>query len=222
MPFTKLISSKRLCRYVCRHMARKATPLREKRKAFETSPLMIGVFRKGMPHFYQRLKHLYISSHIHTVMLFTWTDYKTIFLPITSFASATAPVHSLSNLMQGCIWIWFHLILCNVSNQARAKEEDAVNRPWRPIPSGRITVRQAVVLRWFLVIFCATWSATYGAGTVMATLGLVTVTVLYDEAGFSNGPFTKNLCNVGGYTAFEVGATRIMGTAATSLPSAAT
>ena len=28
--------------------------------------------------------NLYRSSHLHTIILFTWTDYKTIFFPIVS------------------------------------------------------------------------------------------------------------------------------------------
>ncbi len=35
----------------------------------------------------KRLIELYYSSHIHTILLFTWTDYKTIFLPIVSASS---------------------------------------------------------------------------------------------------------------------------------------
>ncbi|KAG5718710.1 Digeranylgeranylglyceryl phosphate synthase [Termitomyces sp. T112] len=151
-----------------------------------------------------------LAGHIYTLILFSWSDYKTIFLPITAFACATAPVQSLSNLIQGCIWIWIHLILCNVSNQARAKEEDEINRPWRPLPSGRITIGQAFTLRWVMVVFCIVWSAAYGAEMILVTLGLVATTLFHDDAGFSNHPVGKNLCNVGGYTTIEVGATRIM------------
>lgn len=117
----------------------------------------------------------------------------------------------MSKLVQGCIWTWLHLILCNVSNQVRAKDEDAINRPWRPLPSGRITVRQALVFRWTMVALCITWSATYGLDMVGATFGLVATTFFYDEAGLANHPIGKNFCNVGGYTAFEMGATKIMG-----------
>ncbi|KAI0044257.1 hypothetical protein FA95DRAFT_1562451 [Auriscalpium vulgare] len=153
----------------------------------------------------------FVRYHLHTAVLFTWTDYKTIFLPITAFACATGPVHSLSNLLQCWTWIWLHLLLCNVSNQARSREEDAVNRPWRPLPAGRITESQAIVLRWAIVVLCIVWSSMYDQDLVLTTLGLVATTFLYDEMGVASHIVGKNFCNIGGYTSFEVGATRVIG-----------
>jgi len=152
-----------------------------------------------------------VKYHLHTAILFTWTDYKTIFLPITAFACATAPVQSLSSLVQCWIWIWFHLLLCNVSNQARSCEEDKVNRPWRPLPSGRITESQAVALRWATVVLCLFWSSTYDHELVLTTVGLVATTFIYDELGAASHIVGKNFCNIGGYASFEVGATAIIG-----------
>ncbi|KDQ61305.1 hypothetical protein JAAARDRAFT_191392 [Jaapia argillacea MUCL 33604] len=152
-----------------------------------------------------------VAYHVYTVILFTWTDYKTIFFPVTAFACATAPVSSLSTFVQGELWIWIHLLLCNVSNQARSESEDAVNRPWRPLPSKRISQRQAVALRWITVAFCIIWSASYNVGLVYITLALFVTTFLYDECGLASHPIGKNLCNIGGYTTFELGATTILG-----------
>ncbi|KAI0262562.1 UbiA prenyltransferase family-domain-containing protein [Gloeopeniophorella convolvens] len=152
-----------------------------------------------------------VQYNLHTAILFTWTDYKTIFLPITAFACATAPVQSLSSLFQCWIWIWLHLLLCNVSNQARSREEDAVNRPWRPLPSGRITESQAVALRWATVVLCVLWSSIYDQDLVLTTLGLVATTFIYDELGAASHIVGKNFCNIGGYASFEVGATTIIG-----------
>ncbi|KAL0959326.1 hypothetical protein HGRIS_014587 [Hohenbuehelia grisea] len=154
-----------------------------------------------------------LNRYLYTALLFTWTDYKTIFFPITAFACATAPVHSISKLVQGWLWIWIHLLLCNVSNQARSKNEDAINRPWRPLPSGRITEVQAVWMRYVTAVICLCWSAYYGRYLLLATTGLIVTTFLYDEAGFAGHVIGKNFCNIGGYTAFEVGATSLMGNA---------
>jgi len=152
-----------------------------------------------------------VMYHLHTAILFTWTDYKTIFLPITAFACATAPVQSFSSLLQCWLWIWFHLLLCNVSNQARSCEEDKFNRPWRPLPAGRITEPQAVALRWAIVIFCVFWSSIYDQDLVWTTLGLVATTFIYDELGAASHIVGKNFCNIGGYASFEAGATTIIG-----------
>ncbi|KAJ3733193.1 UbiA prenyltransferase family [Lentinula guzmanii] len=132
-------------------------------------------------------------------------------LPITVFACATGPVQSIPNLVQGLLWIWLHLLLCNVSNQARSGAEDAINRPWRPLPSGRLTVPQAIGLRWSMVCLCMLWSTAYGTEALFATATLITTTILYDELGMSKTPFGKNVCNIGGYTSFEFGAVKIMG-----------
>ncbi|KAJ6579510.1 UbiA prenyltransferase family [Mycena vulgaris] len=151
-----------------------------------------------------------VFRHTHTAILFTWTDYKTVFIPITAFACAVEPVHSFSNLLQTWIWIWIHLLLCNVSNQARSKDEDVVNRPWRPIPAGRVTESQAFFLRWAIAVVCVLWSAAYGLDQVLTSLGLLLTTFVYDEGGASKHVIGKNFCNFGGYVTFEIGATKII------------
>lgn len=171
-----------------------------------------------------------LRRHFYTCLLFTWTDYKTIMLPIvsrnvhflclgcltnlsmpqTAFACASAPLRSAWSLVQGSLWIWLHLLMCNVSNQARSEVEDAINRPWRPLPSGRLTMTQAVGFRWSMVVICMLSSAVYGPDVLLATVVLVITTVVYDEGRLSDLPLSKNLCNIGGYTALEYGATKIM------------
>lgn len=171
---------------------------------------------------------LAVMYHLHTAILFTWTDYKTIFFPIVSplwstisstrlkrtqviFACATAPVHSFSSLLRCCVWVWFHQFLCNASNQARSCEEDKVNHPWRPLPSGRISEPQAVALRWAIVLVCIFLSSIYDQDLVMTTLGLVATTFTYDELGAAGNSIGKALCTAAGYASFEVGATTIIG-----------
>ncbi|KAI9444016.1 UbiA prenyltransferase family [Lactarius indigo] len=151
-----------------------------------------------------------VKYHIHTAILFTWTDYKTIFLPITVFACATAPLQSFSSFLQCGVWIWFHQLMCNVSNQARSYQEDKANRPWRPLPSGRISEPKAVVLRWTMVLLCILLSFIYDQDLVPTTLSLVAVTYTYDELGGASNIVGKALCTAGGYASFEVGATTII------------
>jgi len=152
-----------------------------------------------------------VQYHLYTAMLFTWTDYKTIFFPITVFACATAPVKSYSSLLKCCLWVLVHQLLCNVSNQARSREEDKLNHPWRPLPSGRISESEAVALRWAVVAGCVTLSSMYHQDLVHTTLGLVAVTFAYDELGGAGNVVGKALCTAGGYISFELGATTIIG-----------
>ncbi|KAI0054327.1 hypothetical protein BV25DRAFT_1817197, partial [Artomyces pyxidatus] len=51
-------------------------------------------------------------------------------------------------------WTWLHLLQFCVSNQSANPEEDALNKPWRPIPSRRISVSATHVLRWVLLPIC--------------------------------------------------------------------
>jgi len=120
-------------------------------------------------------------------------------------------VQSFSGLLQCCVWVWFHQLLCNVSNQARSRDEDKVNHPWRPLPSERISESQAVTLRWATVIFCIFLSSIYDQDLVLTTLGLVATTFTYDELGASGTVVGKALCTAAGYASFEVGATTIIG-----------
>jgi hypothetical protein len=62
-----------------------------------------------------------------------------------------------------------------------------------------------------MITLCAAWLATYGNNLLLVTLCLALVTTLYNEAGLSKHPLGKNICNVGGYAAFEIGAIKIMG-----------
>ncbi|KAH9896524.1 UbiA prenyltransferase family [Cubamyces lactineus] len=152
-----------------------------------------------------------VHYHTTTAALFTVADIKTILVPITVFACATAPLHSPVHLLSGVVWTWFHQLMCNVSNQARSSEEDAVNKPWRPIPTSRITTSQALMLRWLLVGMCIAYSAVYGVDVALASFSLFITTFVYDELGFAGHYIGKNFCNIGGYVSLEVGATKLVG-----------
>lgn len=127
------------------------------------------------------------------------------------FACVSAPVHSFVRFLHAVLWIWLHLLQCNVSNQYRSVLEDAVNRPWRPLPSRLISVEHACILRWLLVPLCIGTSLCYGWDVALASACLTLTTVCYDELGLAGHFLGKNLCNVPGYVSFEIGATKIMG-----------
>jgi len=86
-----------------------------------------------------------------------------------------------------------------------------INRPWRPIPSGRITFSEAYLFRVFLIPVCLGFSSVHGGGVVASSAGLMGTMLIYDEVGLSGHWVGKNACNVFGYLTFEIGATKIMG-----------
>ncbi|KAI0746359.1 UbiA prenyltransferase family [Daedaleopsis nitida] len=152
-----------------------------------------------------------IAFHAYTAVLFTRSDLKTIFFPVLAFACTVAPVHSIPRLLLGMIWIWIHQLMCNVSNQARSQLEDAINKPWRPLPARRVTEQQAITLRWVTVFICFGISALIGPDLILITVGLLLTTLLYDEMGLAGHFIGKNLCNIAGYTSIEIGATKLVG-----------
>ncbi|KAJ7689241.1 UbiA prenyltransferase family [Mycena olivaceomarginata] len=145
-----------------------------------------------------------------TLFLFTYTDFKTIVFPVTVFACAAAPVQSLGRLFYAIFWTWLNLLEVDVSNQYKSTMEDSKNRPWRPLPAGRISQDSATILRWALVVLCVLSSLPFGSGVVMCSLTLTTALVAHDEYGWAKTWVTKNLINSIGYASFEFGATTIM------------
>lgn len=125
-------------------------------------------------------------------------------------AAAIVPSAEAKKLIHTALWVWIHLLQANVSNQTYSAHEDVINKPWRPLPSGRITVNETSQFRWFLLAVCLCLSSWHGPGVLSASAALSLVEVLYDDLGFSSHPVLKNLCNVGGYLMFELGATIIL------------
>ncbi|KAL1703457.1 UbiA prenyltransferase family [Schizophyllum commune] len=150
---------------------------------------------------------LNLPQHLYTLFLFTYTDYKTILLPVTVFASVAAPSQSVRGFVLAVLWTWLHQLHVDVSNQYTALEEDRLNKPWRPLPSKRITERQAQALRWSLVPLTIGFSIIGGPNAVAASLWLATAFLIYESNAVAGHWFGKNMMNSLGYLGFEYGAT---------------
>ncbi|KAI0374536.1 hypothetical protein BV20DRAFT_516247 [Pilatotrama ljubarskyi] len=148
-----------------------------------------------------------LSGSAYTLWLFTLSDLKTIFFPTLVFGTAAAPISSTAQLGPRAIWIWLHLLQFCLSNQCLSPEEDASNKPWRPIPSGRITAGTARQLRWALLLVCLSVSAHYGV--LGASFALALGTLVHNELGMDAIWFPRNVCNAVGYAAFNAGATYV-------------
>ncbi|KAI5120555.1 hypothetical protein M0805_000283 [Coniferiporia weirii] len=165
-----------------------------------------------MLHIIQQLfsKVLY---YLWTIFLFTKSDIKTTVIPITLLAVASAPLAGLSRLPHVIFWIWLHVLQFDVSNQTLNPEEDEHNEKDRPLPAKRITLRDALILRWVLVPMCWALSTYYSVETVYASIALCILTYAYDEMGFAAGHWLgRNVVNALGFLSFEIGACLIAGT----------
>jgi 4-hydroxybenzoate polyprenyltransferase len=126
------------------------------------------------------------------------------------FATVLSPRRNLLSMARSVCWLWFHLFQINLANQSYSVSEDAMNKPWRPVPSGRISVRDCRALRWTVVI--VSWGLSYLSGfSVVTTSVLFSMLVIaHDDFRLSDYAISKNLCNAGGYASFELGATLVL------------
>ncbi|EMD37510.1 hypothetical protein CERSUDRAFT_114151 [Gelatoporia subvermispora B] len=151
-----------------------------------------------------------ISHWLHTLFLFTKSDIKTTVIPVSLFAAAAAPAPCTYLIVQSTFWIWLHVLQFDVSNQTLKPEEDEFNKHDRPLPSRRLTIEAAYVLRWMLVPICWLWSAMYSVKTFYSSVALVALTILYNECAAHAGHWlARNCVNAAGFAAFETGATLV-------------
>ncbi|KAI0295102.1 UbiA prenyltransferase family [Multifurca ochricompacta] len=140
--------------------------------------------------------------------LFTLSDLKTIVLPVyTIFAYLTAPHTTVERMLYALLWTWLHLLQFCVSNQSLDPEEDASNKPWRPIPSGLMSVVGARALRWVLLpscFFLSVYLEAYWQGISLALAFLA-----HNEFGLHSHMIMRNVCNAWGYASFNAGASVI-------------
>ncbi|KAJ4469250.1 UbiA prenyltransferase family [Lentinula aciculospora] len=150
-----------------------------------------------------------IWNFLVTLQLFNQSDMKTIVLPVTVFAEALASYHSVSRFFLVVFWVWMHLLYFTVTNQTfgTSPEEDAVNKPNRPIPAQRITVDSAVTLGWLLAPIDLALSLYTGG--VPAGIAICVLTSIYCRGGGHSHWLSKNGCCAGFYALFEYGATQI-------------
>jgi 4-hydroxybenzoate polyprenyltransferase len=107
-------------------------------------------------------------------------------------------------------WIWVHLLQFNVSNQCGGVDEDTVNKPWRLIPAGLISLPAARQLRWNTSILCLAFSLVFGSAATWISIIFAIVTWIYNEAHLSAHWFGKSAFTTIGYVMFQAGATVIM------------
>jgi len=147
-----------------------------------------------------------------TLFLFTKDDIKTLVIPATIFASAAGPYTSLKALLETIFWIWLHLLHFTIANQTLKPDEDLYNKPHRPLPSKRITLKNAQRLRWFLVPICVGYSATYSTHTATASIAFILGTLAYNDLEMHASHWIIRGCvNAWNMGSTEVGATLIAG-----------
>ncbi|KAH6663540.1 UbiA prenyltransferase family [Halenospora varia] len=156
-----------------------------------------------------------------TFYLITKSDLKTTVLPATSFALAaalsgpllttTSTTPSLpvifSRLPSAILWTWLNLFIFNLANQRLPDSilEDSINKPWRAIPSGRLSPPSAQ--RLILIAIPLTFFATLCLGGRNEHLILVLLTYMYNDLRGGDSHFLiRHILNALGFVSFGAGA----------------
>ncbi|KAI1758644.1 UbiA prenyltransferase family [Hypoxylon sp. FL1150] len=156
------------------------------------------------------------------IWAFTESDFATFVIPNTAFGvlGATAATSLSSGTrpnIQGVIqrlpiviaYNWINLLSFDLANQ-RASEsvaEDRINKPWRPIPTGRITSDQTrrIMLAY---VPLALWLNLY-LGTWRQALIIHIVTWLYNDLRGMDEVFVREILISVGYGMFNSGSLQI-------------
>lgn len=143
-----------------------------------------------------------IFEHAKTIHLFVQADYKTVMLPVArilfsllsfsdsylnsrfqTFLSYFAAPHTSPNYFALSVaWAFLQLLYFCIANQVFAPEEDALNKPWRPIPAGRISIRAANILRAVVLPICIALSWNWGV--LPQCIVLVALGSIYNDFNF--------------------------------------
>ncbi|KAF8314277.1 hypothetical protein DL93DRAFT_2080370 [Clavulina sp. PMI_390] len=65
-----------------------------------------------------------------------------------------APHTSTLHILRALLWIFLNILYFCICNQLFDPEEDKINKPYRPIPSGKISITNANHLRWCILPLC--------------------------------------------------------------------
>lgn len=166
------------------------------------------------------LKSVYY--HAETIWLFAVNDLKTMVFPSTAFALFTGiPMLRQSTDNIGAIlgpripmilaYTWLNLLAFCVSNQISSLgiKEDTLNKPWRPIPAGRLSLAAARRLSIFTYPI-ALLASRYVLGGFLPCILLFVFSVIYNDLGGGDRHWLlRNILNACGFTSFAAGALEV-------------
>lgn len=162
------------------------------------------------------------SNVVYSIWLFTFSDMKTILLPTSAFGflysyyepffnsptQSTSP-STIQRAITSLFWVWINLLPFNISNQIQplAVEEDKINKPWRPMPSRRLTCQEAKTL--MLSFYSIAAASSILLGGVRQCALLMFLGYWYNNLQGAGGLISRNFINACGFLSFTTGATEV-------------
>ncbi|KAI0173706.1 UbiA prenyltransferase family-domain-containing protein [Pestalotiopsis sp. NC0098] len=166
-----------------------------------------------------------LTSYVRTIWLFTYSDMKTIIFPQSILGTILASAaclfqentiaHETLDLLLfrypiALFWTWSHLLPFNIFNQLSedAINEDRINKPWRPLPSGRLNRRQATLM--MLAHYLIAIAISVGIGGLRQGLLTIALGAWYNAGGGAdNNVLVRNFINAAAYLSFASGAMEV-------------
>ena len=116
----------------------------------------------------------------------------------------------LSRLALVIFWTWVNLLPFAIDNQreAAAIKEDGVNKPWRPLPSGRVEPAQAKTI--MLALYPIAFLVSTRVGGTRQCLALVALGYWYNDCkGGDKSCIVRNMINACGFVCYTSGAMEV-------------
>ena len=161
--------------------------------------------------------------HLKSIWLFTLSDIKTIIGPKTIFGilnASSAPVFGISStvsdprvirrLLIVILWTWINLLPFAIDNrrQPAAIAEDSINKPWWPMPSKRLTPKQAQLI--MVSLYPVAVLVSIHVGGLKQCILLVSLGLWYNDLGGADTSFViRNLINACGFCCYSSGAMEV-------------
>lgn len=152
-----------------------------------------------------------IAYNLYTIFLFTSSDIKTMILPSIAFAlshSTHLPKYTLvSRLPLMLLYTWINLLAFTINNQCshRSIAEDTLNKPWRPIPSARVSATHARTLGIISIPVSILVGALIGGGITQSVL-IAILGIYYNYLGGGSAHWViRNALNAIGFVSFASG-----------------
>lgn len=158
--------------------------------------------------------------HLRTFWLTTRSDIKSVVIPQTAFgifAALSGPVLTtnpspqlltiLCRLPLVIVWNWTNVVIFDLANQRLPGSviEDSINKPWRPLPSGRLSMVQAK--RLLLAALPIAFFISCYLGGMEQTVAHMALTWMYNDLGGADeNYFVRNLINAFGFMCYNSGA----------------
>jgi 4-hydroxybenzoate polyprenyltransferase len=114
---------------------------------------------------------------------------------------------------------WANLVIFDLANQRQASEKDKMNKPWRPIPSGRMT--ETRMRLWLLAALPLVLGYSHfylNAGTESCVLAILTW-IYNDLRGGDENWLLWNLIIAVAFGIYNLGSMRIAASSASALAS---